>query len=283
MPAGRAEGCRVPCWPQSQGGESPAGRECQALPLCSPPSLRDAPILKHQDLVCAHHGGEPAGKGRVLSRLGGERAQGGRGAFAQSKELQSQRLSPPGQEDSSASPSAGARPAQRAQHLSPPSIPTYVQQRWWYGGRRPWPGKPGCSSRSLCRVRTWPAGEAGGREGTWAAQAAAGAGAAAEQGKAGLGAAAVTSSSRMMRGPFRMVRAMATRCFSPPLSFSPRSPTWVLYPAGTRAGTCCAGALRDGDGDQGVLLHRGGPARTTWLPGAASAHHCPGSDLALEG
>ena len=28
-----------------------------------------------------------------------------------------------------------------------------------------------------------------------------------------------------MRGSFRMVRAMATRCFSPPESFSPRSPT----------------------------------------------------------
>ena len=28
-------------------------------------------------------------------------------------------------------------------------------------------------------------------------------------------------------GPFRMVRAMATRCFSPPDSFRPRSPTWV--------------------------------------------------------
>lgn len=27
-----------------------------------------------------------------------------------------------------------------------------------------------------------------------------------------------------------MVRAMATRCFSPPLSFSPRSPTCVSYP-----------------------------------------------------
>lgn len=33
-----------------------------------------------------------------------------------------------------------------------------------------------------------------------------------------------------MSGAFRMVRAMATRCFSPPLSFSPRSPTWVSYP-----------------------------------------------------
>lgn len=41
---------------------------------------------------------------------------------------------------------------------------------------------------------------------------------------------ALTSSSRMMSGALRMVRAMATRCFSPPLSFSPRSPTCVSYP-----------------------------------------------------
>lgn len=102
-----------------------------------------------------------------------------------------------------------------------------------------------------------------------------GQGGAAEQGKARLGAAAITSSSRMMRGPFRMVRAMATRCFSPPLNFSPRSPTWVLYPAGTRAGTCCAGALQDGDGNQGSAAW-GGPAGTTQLPGTASAHPCPG-------
>jgi hypothetical protein len=31
-----------------------------------------------------------------------------------------------------------------------------------------------------------------------------------------------------MAGFFRMVRAMATRCFSPPDSFSPRSPTCVI-------------------------------------------------------
>ena len=54
-----------------------------------------------------------------------------------------------------------------------------------------------------------------------------------------------------LRGPFRMVRAMATRCFSPPLSFSPRSPTWVLYPAGTRTRTRCAAPLQDRDGDRG--------------------------------
>ena len=32
---------------------------------------------------------------------------------------------------------------------------------------------------------------------------------------------------RNRRGRFRMARAMATRCFSPPDSFSPRSPTIV--------------------------------------------------------
>lgn len=40
----------------------------------------------------------------------------------------------------------------------------------------------------------------------------------------------LTSSNRMMSGALRMVRAMATRCFSPPLSFRPRSPTCVSYP-----------------------------------------------------
>jgi hypothetical protein len=40
-----------------------------------------------------------------------------------------------------------------------------------------------------------------------------------------VSSALVASSSRRMGGFFRMVRAMATRCFSPPESFSPRSPT----------------------------------------------------------
>lgn len=39
--------------------------------------------------------------------------------------------------------------------------------------------------------------------------------------------AEVASSSSRMRGFFRMARAMATRCFSPPLSRRPRSPTMV--------------------------------------------------------
>lgn len=175
-------------------------------------------------------------------------------------------------------PFLGGWPAQRAQYLPDqpfPLVPTYVPQRWWCGGCRLWPGKLGCSFLSPCRGQMSPAGEAGHEEGMQATWAAAGAGGAAEQGKARLGAAAITSSSRMMRGPFRMVRAMATRCFSPPLNFSPRSPTWVLYPAGTRAGTCCAGALQDGDGNQGSAAW-GGPAGTTQLPGTASAHPCPG-------
>ena len=43
-----------------------------------------------------------------------------------------------------------------------------------------------------------------------------------------LSSAEVASSSTRIGGPFRMVRAMATRCFSPPESFSPRSPTLVV-------------------------------------------------------
>jgi hypothetical protein len=42
----------------------------------------------------------------------------------------------------------------------------------------------------------------------------------------------VASSNSKMGGSFNSVRAMATRCFSPPLSLTPRSPTFVLYPSG---------------------------------------------------
>ena len=42
-----------------------------------------------------------------------------------------------------------------------------------------------------------------------------------------LSSADVASSSSRIGGAFRMVRAIATRCFSPPESFSPRSPTSV--------------------------------------------------------
>eukprot|EP00963_Diacronema_lutheri_P003497 scaffold285_cov330-Pavlova_lutheri.AAC.15 len=44
--------------------------------------------------------------------------------------------------------------------------------------------------------------------------------------------AEVASSHTSKRGARRNALAMATLCFSPPLSFSPRSPTMVSYPAG---------------------------------------------------
>jgi hypothetical protein len=39
--------------------------------------------------------------------------------------------------------------------------------------------------------------------------------------------AEVASSKIRMAGFFSSARAIATRCFSPPDSFRPRSPTWV--------------------------------------------------------
>ena len=42
-----------------------------------------------------------------------------------------------------------------------------------------------------------------------------------------LSSAEVASSKIKIRGRFRMARAMATRCFSPPESLRPRSPTSV--------------------------------------------------------
>ena len=39
--------------------------------------------------------------------------------------------------------------------------------------------------------------------------------------------AEVASSKTRIGGSFRTMRAIATRCFSPPDSFSPRSPTMV--------------------------------------------------------
>ena len=42
----------------------------------------------------------------------------------------------------------------------------------------------------------------------------------------------VASSRTRIGGFFSTVRAIATRCFSPPESFSPRSPTTVWYPSG---------------------------------------------------
>ena len=45
--------------------------------------------------------------------------------------------------------------------------------------------------------------------------------------------AEVASSKMKMRGFFRIARAIATRCFSPPESFSPRSPTVASYLSGS--------------------------------------------------
>ena len=43
----------------------------------------------------------------------------------------------------------------------------------------------------------------------------------------------------------RMARAMATRCFSPPESFSPRSPTMVSYFSGSKSMNPSMAAIRD--------------------------------------
>ena len=47
--------------------------------------------------------------------------------------------------------------------------------------------------------------------------------------------AEVASSSTSTGGFFSSIRAIATRCFSPPESFRPRSPTGVSQPAGSEA------------------------------------------------
>mmetsp|Transcript_16800 Transcript_16800/g.33441 ORF Transcript_16800/g.33441 Transcript_16800/m.33441 type:complete len:95 (+) Transcript_16800:464-748(+) len=44
----------------------------------------------------------------------------------------------------------------------------------------------------------------------------------------------VGSSHSRIRAPLSVARAMATRCFSPPESLRPRSPTTVSYPSGRR-------------------------------------------------
>ena len=44
--------------------------------------------------------------------------------------------------------------------------------------------------------------------------------------------AEVASSRIRTGGFFRKMRAMATRCFWPPESMAPRSPTWVWKPSG---------------------------------------------------
>jgi len=42
----------------------------------------------------------------------------------------------------------------------------------------------------------------------------------------------VASSNKTIGGFFKRHRAIPTRCFSPPLNFKPRSPTWVSHPFG---------------------------------------------------
>lgn len=54
-----------------------------------------------------------------------------------------------------------------------------------------------------------------------------------------VSSADVASSQMSKRGARRKARAMATRCFSPPLSLRPRSPTIVLYPSGMRITASC--------------------------------------------
>mmetsp|Transcript_8656 Transcript_8656/g.27240 ORF Transcript_8656/g.27240 Transcript_8656/m.27240 type:complete len:103 (-) Transcript_8656:1650-1958(-) len=54
----------------------------------------------------------------------------------------------------------------------------------------------------------------------------------------------VASSQRRMGALRSMARAMATRCFSPPDSFKPRSPTRVSYPLGMFMIASCSLAAR---------------------------------------
>mmetsp|Transcript_16033 Transcript_16033/g.40593 ORF Transcript_16033/g.40593 Transcript_16033/m.40593 type:complete len:97 (+) Transcript_16033:257-547(+) len=48
-----------------------------------------------------------------------------------------------------------------------------------------------------------------------------------------LSSALVASSARRIGAFLSMTRLIDTRCFSPPDSLSPRSPTWVSYPSGS--------------------------------------------------
>jgi hypothetical protein len=59
-----------------------------------------------------------------------------------------------------------------------------------------------------------------------------------------VSSAEVASSRMRMAGFFSRVRAIATRCFSPPDSFSPRSPTTVSQPCGRLSMKCRMCAAR---------------------------------------
>mmetsp|Transcript_36938 Transcript_36938/g.115687 ORF Transcript_36938/g.115687 Transcript_36938/m.115687 type:complete len:92 (+) Transcript_36938:318-593(+) len=54
----------------------------------------------------------------------------------------------------------------------------------------------------------------------------------------------VGSSASKTGAPRRIARAIATRCFSPPDSMSPRSPTTLSYPPGSRWIVSCTAAWR---------------------------------------
>mmetsp|Transcript_15374 Transcript_15374/g.24259 ORF Transcript_15374/g.24259 Transcript_15374/m.24259 type:complete len:133 (-) Transcript_15374:322-720(-) len=70
--------------------------------------------------------------------------------------------------------------------------------------------------------------------------------------------AEVASSSSSTRGRRTSARAMAIRCFWPPLSCTPFSPTSVSYPSGSAAMKSCAFAsraasrMRSSEGSSGV-------------------------------
>mmetsp|Transcript_2774 Transcript_2774/g.3143 ORF Transcript_2774/g.3143 Transcript_2774/m.3143 type:complete len:96 (-) Transcript_2774:9-296(-) len=58
-----------------------------------------------------------------------------------------------------------------------------------------------------------------------------------------LSRALVASSQRSNGDDFKNARARATLCFSPPLSFKPRSPTRVSYPSASPRIASCMDAL----------------------------------------
>uniref|UniRef100_A0A2M4D0D6 Putative conserved secreted protein n=1 Tax=Anopheles darlingi TaxID=43151 RepID=A0A2M4D0D6_ANODA len=59
-----------------------------------------------------------------------------------------------------------------------------------------------------------------------------------------VSSALVASSRSTIEGAFRIVLAIATRCFSPPLNRKPRSPTCVSYFSGKLRMRSCMSALR---------------------------------------
>lgn len=107
-----------------------------------------------------------------------------------------------------------------------------------------YPARLGCCVLCVCLVQMWPAekqwmsDEKKQQQQLWGVRTGK-SGRKSESGwllyerTASLLSCHLTSSSRIICGAFRMVLAIATLCFSPPLSFRPLSPTWVSYPART--------------------------------------------------